>query len=546
MSYGITVGEMALINVQTLAGYLLEEALCHLLRRNGYRLLQAEADDPDALRDSGRGLLVKGRGAEHQADALGDLLVPSPFSLPVRLFVEAKNRRQKATLRDVRNAHGVITDVNEHYSMSQALSYQQPLRRYQYRYALFSASGFGQSAQGFALAQQISLVDLSGPSFAPLISSVNQAAAGLHSQAVGDRVTSLAVHDVRLALRAALERADAGEDLDMSPPTTDSTRNGGGPTRTRRVEPARRLADEYLSVWAAKFTAELNASLSGEGLIIGFPPAPFILALRPDNMTDLEEYVAAHGPEIPVNIGFDRETSVAGDWAVTPVSDPEGFRLTFGIPGALETWLLLGSDGGRQRAADAKRGLLSTISMFLEDRLVRLSFSPPEVPLPTDRERAREATSAGDDSALRRVLKAPPRRVRPPTVDVIHTGAVRQPSDPPKGSGWSTEAVQILMHRLREGEYVQADLIREAARRNGIIDRADVYSIAGFPRDRTLRGLTRPARRITAALINAGVLHSDAAYPFLARYANGVRATHFVVPKEVVEALRRLGPPDGI
>jgi hypothetical protein len=97
---------MALMSIETLSGYVLEEALCQLLRQNGYRLLRHAADDPDALRDSGRGLLVRGRGAEHQADALGDLLLPSPFSLPIRLFVEAKNRGTKAQLRDVRNAQG--------------------------------------------------------------------------------------------------------------------------------------------------------------------------------------------------------------------------------------------------------------------------------------------------------------------------------------------------------------------------------------------------------------------------------------------------------
>ncbi|WP_133784631.1 hypothetical protein [Kribbella sp. VKM Ac-2571] len=35
-------------------------------------------------------------------------------SLPVRLFVERKNRRSAVDLRDVRNAHGIVHDVNEH------------------------------------------------------------------------------------------------------------------------------------------------------------------------------------------------------------------------------------------------------------------------------------------------------------------------------------------------------------------------------------------------------------------------------------------------
>jgi hypothetical protein len=155
---------MALIKVEALAGYLLEEALAQLLRHNGYRLLSTADEDPFALREAGHGLLVRGRGADHQADALGELLMPSPFSLPVRLFVEGKNRGAKVSLAEVRNAHGTISDVNEHYSSQLAGAKSRPQRRYQYRYALFSAKGFKADAQGYALAQQISLIDLGRPS----------------------------------------------------------------------------------------------------------------------------------------------------------------------------------------------------------------------------------------------------------------------------------------------------------------------------------------------------------------------------------------------
>ncbi|GAA1719140.1 hypothetical protein GCM10009745_80100 [Kribbella yunnanensis] len=86
-----------MISGAALGGYLLEEALANLLRRNGYRLLQQVSDDPQALRKAGHGLLVRGRGADHQADALGDLIVPAPFSLPVRLFVEGKTEGLLAT-----------------------------------------------------------------------------------------------------------------------------------------------------------------------------------------------------------------------------------------------------------------------------------------------------------------------------------------------------------------------------------------------------------------------------------------------------------------
>jgi hypothetical protein len=293
---------MAQMSIETLSGYVLEEALCQLLRQNGYRLLRHAADDPDALRDSGRGLLVRGRGAEHQADALGDLLLPSPFSLPIRLFVEAKNRGTKAQLRDVRNAQGVITDVNEHYSISVALSYKQPLRRFLYRYALFSTSGFTSDAQGFALAHQISLIDLSGPAFNQLAGAVTDAAQQIHAQAVAVGLTSFPIRRVRRHLRLALERVE--EDLRSS---EDEMHPDDGNDHSAR----RRGFDSFVDGWAARFTAALHDSLAGEGLIIGFPPAPFILAMRPDSMAELEDFVTNHGTDIDVRIGFDRDSGVA-------------------------------------------------------------------------------------------------------------------------------------------------------------------------------------------------------------------------------------------
>lgn len=150
-----------MVAVDALRGYVLEEVLAQLLYSNGYRLLVSEQQDPDALTRGAHGLLVRGRGTDHQADVLGELALPTPFSLPLRIFVEAKYRETKANLRDVRNAHGVVHDINEQYAPTTADTRSVPMRRYHYRYTLFSASGFTRPAQQYALAQQISLVDLS-------------------------------------------------------------------------------------------------------------------------------------------------------------------------------------------------------------------------------------------------------------------------------------------------------------------------------------------------------------------------------------------------
>lgn len=116
-----------------LRGYLLEEAIAWLLRNSGYRLLVHENQDPDELEMYGGLLCVKGRGARHQVDVLGEFAFTPAFSLPIRLFIEAKYYRGPCELWVVRNAHGVIDDVNENFLYHGS----RPRRRYQYAYALF-------------------------------------------------------------------------------------------------------------------------------------------------------------------------------------------------------------------------------------------------------------------------------------------------------------------------------------------------------------------------------------------------------------------------
>lgn len=107
----------------------------------------------------------------------------------------------------------------------------------------------------------------------------------------------------------------------------------------------------------------------------------------------------------------------------------------------------------------------------------------------------------------------------------------------PEGQ-WTPEAVTELLARLETEGQVQADVIREAAARGGTISREVVYDICGYDDERMLRGFTRPANRITADLQRAGVL-PDPVQPILKPlYPDGVRASGFRVPAEVVAFLR--------
>lgn len=151
-----------MVTKSALRGYLLEEAPAWLLRSSGYRLLTNAKQDKFELINDGDTLRVRGRGATHQVDVLGELVWTPAFSLPVRLFLEAKFRSTKAGIEVVRNAHGVIHDINENFAVTGGT---RPRRRYRYTYCLFSTRGFGPGAANYALAHQISLVDLSGDAF---------------------------------------------------------------------------------------------------------------------------------------------------------------------------------------------------------------------------------------------------------------------------------------------------------------------------------------------------------------------------------------------
>ena len=150
---------------------LLEEALLYLLQSTGYKTVEAVNGDP-TLGKSSAGLLVRGRGAPHQIDAIADFLFHPPFSHPQRLLVEAKcfEPHKKVSLSIVRGALGTLKDVEEFWV---GFPGGPPKRRYHYQYAIFSATGYAKSAQRYAFAQDIYFIPLAESQFfAPVISAI--------------------------------------------------------------------------------------------------------------------------------------------------------------------------------------------------------------------------------------------------------------------------------------------------------------------------------------------------------------------------------------
>lgn len=203
-------------------GMLLEEVILLLLKRSGYRPVQAPNGDP-TLGTCTAGLQVKGRGGAHQIDAVADFTVVPPFTYPQRLLVEGKCYSKKSTIEldIVRNALGVFKDVSEFWT---GLSGGGPVnrRRYHYQYAIFATCDFTQPSQAFAFAHDIHLFPLARSAFfQPIIPAIEAAARAIAPRLASSKKTAAPVanrpslSEVRRMARQALalEALAEGDDV---------------------------------------------------------------------------------------------------------------------------------------------------------------------------------------------------------------------------------------------------------------------------------------------------------------------------------------------
>jgi hypothetical protein len=161
--------------INQIRGMLLEEILLHLLRNSGYRTIETIGTDP-TLENGPAGIKVKGRGCDHQIDAIADFIVYQPFSNPQRLLVEAKCYSRKIGIGVVRNAVGVLKDISEYWHPGP--KGLPTSKRYHYQYALFSATPYSNEAEKYAFAQDIYLIPLGNSAFIqPVIDAINHVSA---------------------------------------------------------------------------------------------------------------------------------------------------------------------------------------------------------------------------------------------------------------------------------------------------------------------------------------------------------------------------------
>ncbi|MEU9918973.1 hypothetical protein [Streptomyces sp. NPDC051001] len=322
----------------SLRGYLLEESLAWLLRFSGYRLLVHENQDPVELVTKGQTLRVRGRGALHQVDVLGEFAFTPAFSMPVRLFLEAKYYQTRCELEVVRNAHGVVHDVNENFMTGAGT---RPRQRYKYSYALFSASGFTADAQKYALAHQISLVDLSGASFTWLLGNIGATATSLFTaQQHLPKSAPFPLNWMRSQLRKALDTSP----LELPPVSIPEG---------KFKQAAGTVIEDFATVLRQHSDAEL---------LLGFPAAPFILPLAASDHRGFLEYVETK-PDHTVRIRR-RGTGAAAEWTLAPADDVGAYELAFKLPEHIEEWISGIGEKERHRTVEVKEQFLSAITLY--------------------------------------------------------------------------------------------------------------------------------------------------------------------------------------
>jgi hypothetical protein len=153
-------------------GMLLEEALLFLLRESGYKTVDRVDKKDKTLSQSAAGIQVKGRATNHQIDAIADYQITLPFTYPNRLLVESKATTSSVGIEIIRNALGVLLDIQEYWVPTKTLI--QLRQRYHYQYAIASINNFTSEAEKFAFAHDIYLMPLARAGyFRPISVAIN-------------------------------------------------------------------------------------------------------------------------------------------------------------------------------------------------------------------------------------------------------------------------------------------------------------------------------------------------------------------------------------
>jgi len=133
------------------------------------------------------------------------------FIYPIRLIVEAKaylptshNNKGKVGISVVRNAVGVLKDVNENFFSYNQDTYK--FKRFNYTYAIFSLCRFTEDAQRYAIAHQIFLIQYY---FNPLFEGIKKLILEINSEDLFAK-QDIELKKLRKVVRAYLQDKNGG------------------------------------------------------------------------------------------------------------------------------------------------------------------------------------------------------------------------------------------------------------------------------------------------------------------------------------------------
>ena len=312
-------------------GYILEEILAYLIRTSGYSLITtAPSNDPD-LSNGHNGLNLRGRGAKHQIDVLGELNWIPAFNYPLRLMVEAKFRNVVTGIDVIRSEVGILADVNENYFMPLDSTIKP---RYRYVSAVFSTSGFSEPAVDMAIAHQVQLADLSISEYDGLKQKINEFTDEIFSD--DESINKNQSFNIRKSLRKYLfdNQRDNISLNELNQPYEDKVIN---------------------------LTSYVHSN--NEELFIGMSQGGFMLLLKADNTDKFITY-AKNNPTHDIKIHW-TEHDNGSKWTIVPMND--SYKLTFALPKKLHKYIYEIAENKFNEAINQKKIHFSKISISYHD-----------------------------------------------------------------------------------------------------------------------------------------------------------------------------------
>jgi hypothetical protein len=317
-------------------GYILEETLAYLIRTSGYKLIAKAPDNDPDLTTLHNGLNIKGRGAYHQIDVLGELNWIPAFNFPLRLITEAKFRDKKTSIDVIRGEVGILADVNQNYF---TIKDTEPKPRYRYVSVVFSTSGFADSAIDMAIAHQIQLADLSDSEYIQLKNKITIFTDSIFGDL--NQIKKSIFQNIRKYLRNNLHGIEE---------------NGIIINQNQKD-----ISDVLINFVKNDY----------KELFIGMSQGGFMLLLKADNPEDFISFAKEHPThDIKIHWGI---ADNGRKWEITPL-DNTSYKLVFKLPSKLHNWIFKISKNIITEALNQKEKHFSKISIYYHDYAVNKDY----------------------------------------------------------------------------------------------------------------------------------------------------------------------------